>query len=98
LWEDFTDKGKRPELLGLPITDYGFVEETLHCIAPGAWGSPSAPPLAPHREKFVYWLKSKSHEIQGIIGEKEFGYLNRELDSILQTHLEIKQKLEAARA
>ncbi len=95
LWEGFVDKCERPKLLGLPISDYGFVEETLHCIAPGGWGSPSAPPLAPCRESFVYWLISKSPEIQATIGQNEFDYLNRELESILQIHLGSKQKLES---
>jgi hypothetical protein len=89
LWEDYISKGEKPKLLGLTLSDTGFVTETLHCIAPGAWGYSS--PLPQYRESFAYWLKSKSPEIKARIGKKEFECLDRNLEEILQYHIKSKQ-------
>ena len=93
LWENYITKGEKPQLLGLTLSDDGFVTETLHCITPAAWGFPLATPLPPYRESFAYWLKSKSQKIRARIGEKEFDDLDRNLESILQCHIGSKQRV-----
>lgn len=90
LWNKYTSTGEKPKILGQTLSDEGLITETLHCIAPVAWGGES--PLPPYRESFAYWLKSKSPEIRARIGEKEFDGLNRNLESILQHHLRSKQR------
>ena len=91
LWGDYISKGEKPKLLGLTLSDNGLITETLHCIAPGAWDYSS--PLPQYRESFAYWLKSKSPEIRARIGENEFNDLDRNLESILQSHIRSKQKV-----
>ena len=87
LWEDYITAGKRPKLLRLALSDDGLVTETLHCVAPGAWTAPGAPPLAPYRESFAYWLKSNISKIRAKIGKEQFTSLNQSLEWILQTHI-----------
>lgn len=90
LWENYIRTGEKPKLLGLTLSDDGFVTETLHCIAPAAWGGSS--PLLEYRESFTYWLKSKSQRIKERIGETKFEFLNKNLESILRLHIGCKQQ------
>ncbi len=92
LWENYLGKGEVPKLLDLPIPDEGLIQETLHCIAPRAWGFPSATPLLESRESLLYWLKGKSKEIQAKLSKEHFDYLNRSLEDIIITHLSAKKK------
>ena len=89
LWGSYLRSGERPKLLGQTLSDEGFVTETLHYIAPGVFSCPDGPMLDDSRESLLYWLKAEAKSIRLRIGEKEAYYLNRELEAILQTHLEI---------
>jgi hypothetical protein len=91
LWGDYVSKGEKPKLLGLTLSDDGLVIETLHCLAPAAWDYSS--PIPHYRESFVYWLKSKSPEIRARIGKNEFDHLDGNLESILRSHIESKQRV-----
>ncbi|HJX50517.1 MAG TPA: hypothetical protein VJ438_03575 [Candidatus Nanoarchaeia archaeon] len=90
LWANYLKTGEKPKLLGQTLSDEGFVEETLHYIAPGVFSCPDGPRLDDSREYFLYWLKAEASNIGLRIGEQEFSYLNRALEAILQTHLERK--------
>jgi hypothetical protein len=90
LWETYLENGERPKLLGQTLSDDGFVTETLHYIAPGVFSCPDGPMLDDSRESLLYWLKAEAKNIGLRIGKEEASYLNRELEAILQTHLERK--------
>ena len=92
LWQAYLEKGEVPKLLDLPLSDKGFLMETLHCIAPNAWSALGPEPLKQSREAFLYWLKGKSEKIKKKIGEEQFRIFNNNLEDILKTHLSAKEE------
>ena len=63
MWEDYLKKEEKPVILGQTLSDEGFVEETLHYIAPNSFSAPNGPVLDHSHESFLYWLKSNSNSI-----------------------------------
>jgi hypothetical protein len=94
LWDDYISKGKKPQLLGLTLTEEGLLLETLHCIAPLSWTGPGAEALPAYREKFAYWLKSRIGEINARLGKENARCFDQSLESILQTHIARKRRAE----
>lgn len=92
LWENYIKNGQKPQLIGYMLSDDGLVTETLHYIAPGSFSDPLGALLQLEQESFIYWLNSKKPNISARIDSEAFRYLDRELDSILQIHLERKER------
>ncbi len=89
LWEDYL-KGEESKLLGCALSNEGLVIETIHYLGPNIFSAIDGPVLDKNRESVLYWLKSQYQNIQARIGDN-FNFLNRELNGILQTHLERKK-------
>jgi hypothetical protein len=85
LWENYLNKGEKPKLLELTLTDNGLIDETLHYIAPGGfWGRG---PLDESHKSFLDWLNSQREKIRARINNEDFMYLESNLDNFIQQHL-----------
>ncbi|MBW2966221.1 hypothetical protein KY342_03910 [Candidatus Woesearchaeota archaeon] len=92
LWDNYINKGEKPQLLEQNLPDTSLVDETLHFIAPDSFFWPDGLPLEDYRESFIYWIKSNYDKIRSSINDESFKSLDCFIDGILKMHLARKQK------
>jgi hypothetical protein len=92
LWRDYIAQGKEPALIGVPVTDFALVQETLHCIAPDMFYAPHGEKLPRNREKLLHWLMAEKPRIGARISKDALEYLVINLDEISDLNLERKKE------
>ena len=90
LWKCYLENNVPPMILGYEVSMAGFVNETLHCIAPDNWNERASYQLGEDREEFIDYLMGKGPLIKEKLETEDFDYLFNELSDIVSKNLIVK--------